>query len=271
MQVRFGAIVRTGFNSGDAFGSKGSQSVKQIQGPLTVSNEKTPGVQTYPPVLLEQQVMEPMYDQVALGVLVHGHLESHVREDGVAIHPPYPLHVRVVEHHLAQQRQLGPERAHLLLERGHVVEKLQAMEARVVDAVLQKLEVVEVAQRVGARPWLRTGNEERLGLPSNGLVVAGIAVVPLRALCIPVGDLGAQRVGRAGVPLGLLNELAGGGGVRHGLVHLRQHSRALRPDNLLAQVRNMGRLAPEQAVRAHRPAQHQQRDEPAEDGGLERA
>jgi hypothetical protein len=260
----------TCFDTGDAFGAEGGEGVEEVEGPLAVADEEAAGVDPDPAVLLEEEVVEAVDDKVALGVLGHGHLEGHVSEDGVAVHPPDPLHVRVVEHHLAQQRQLGPEGAHLLLKRGHVVEKLKPVKARVVNPVLEELEVVEVAQGVGARPRLRPGHEQRLNRPAQGHVPTRVARVPILPLRIPVRDLRPERIRRARVPLLLVHELAPRGVVRHRLLHLRQHARPLRLDNLLPQVRHVRRAAPEHPPRPHRPAQHQHRNKPAQNRNLER-
>lgn len=113
-------------------------------------------------------------------VLLHGKCEGHVGEEGVAVHPPNPLQFGIVHHELAQQRKLGPNRSHLLVEDGHVVEYLKAMEAGVVDPVLQKLKVVEVALGVATRTRLRARNEQCLRLSITRYVPARVEVVSLR-------------------------------------------------------------------------------------------
>lgn len=72
-------------------------------------------VETQPVFLLEQHVVISLHHHVILFVLVQGKLESHVGEDGVAVHPQDPLHIRASTHEHVDHEKLHPPPRHLLL------------------------------------------------------------------------------------------------------------------------------------------------------------
>ena len=119
------------------------------------------------------------------------------------------------------ERELGPESGHLGVEQRHVVEDLDAVDAAVVDLVLDGLEEVVVTDGVLAGLGGGAGDEQhpRLDVVEEGRRLR-VAAVPGGALLVPVGDLGAQRVGR--VPerprrrVRLVVAASGGGGRRGG-------------------------------------------------------
>ena len=119
------------------------------------------------------------------------------------------------------ERELGPESGHLGVEQRHVVEDLDAVDAAVVDLVLDGLEEVLVTDGVRAGLGGGAGDEQhpRLDVVEEGRRLR-VAAVPGGALLVPVGDLGAQRVGR--VPerprrrVRLVVAASGGGGRRGG-------------------------------------------------------
>jgi len=127
----------------------------------------------------------------------------------------------VREEQRPQEREFGPEAGHLGVEQRHVVEDLDAVDAAVIHLVLDGLEEVVVPDGVLAGLGRGTRDEQhpRLDVVEEGRRLR-VAAVPGGALLVPVGDLGAQRVGR--VPerprrrVGLVVAADGGGGRRGG-------------------------------------------------------
>jgi len=77
-----------------------------------------------------------MDDKIVACVLREGDLKRHVGEQCVGVQPPDPLDLGVGEHEAADEGELGPVPGELLVEVGHVVDDLDAVDPAVVDLVL---------------------------------------------------------------------------------------------------------------------------------------
>ncbi|KAG2614882.1 hypothetical protein PVAP13_3NG016090 [Panicum virgatum] len=183
-----------GLDAGGAPRAHGHPGVEQVQRPLAIAEQEDAGVEGDPGPLLEE-VRVAVDDEVAALVARERKLEGHVGEDGVAVHPPDPLHLRVRQHQAPHQRDLGPVPRQLRVEVRHVVHDVDAVEAAVVDLVLDSLEQVVVAGGVVAGPRRRAGDDQD---PRVAPRVAGrelrVPGQPLAALVVPVAHLGAQAV-----------------------------------------------------------------------------
>ncbi|TVU26914.1 hypothetical protein EJB05_29485, partial [Eragrostis curvula] len=176
-----------GLDADGAFGPHLHPRVEQVERPLAVPEEEDPGVERDP---------RPLLEQVGVPVDDKRKLERHVGEDGVAVDPPDPLHLRVGQHEAPGQRDLGPVPGQVRVQVGRVVHDLHAgVEAAVVDLVLDRLEQVVVARRVVAGPRRRARDQEDLGLsltvPGRELRVPGHPLLPRR---VPARDRRAQLV-----------------------------------------------------------------------------
>jgi hypothetical protein len=251
-----------GLHAHRALGTHGSPSVQQIQRPLTVPEQEAARVEPHPALLRVDHLVEAVQHHVHVAVLGHGELEHHVREHGVGVHPPQPLHLRVRQHELAQQRQLGPEPSHLVVQVRHVVEDVDVMHPAVVQLVLQALEQKVVAHGIIARLRLRPRHQQD---PVPAAAVgshAGVPLQPQRALRVPVADRSAQRVRdatrvRLWIPLVLL--------LARVAEHTSRLARALGLHTMTYRVRRPT-VRPCKTAGANRPPQDQHRDEPAQDG-----
>ncbi|KAL2652924.1 hypothetical protein R1flu_021052 [Riccia fluitans] len=67
-----------------------SPSIQEVQTPLTVPNQKAPGVETYTSLVLVHLFVPSVNHHVELRVLLDRQLELHVGEERVAVHPPKP-------------------------------------------------------------------------------------------------------------------------------------------------------------------------------------
>ncbi|GJN31212.1 hypothetical protein PR202_gb19578 [Eleusine coracana subsp. coracana] len=259
--------------------------VEHVKRPLAVAQQEAAGVEPNPILVVVDHLIPAVQDEVVRAVALPGQLKRHVGEHGVGVHPPQELDLRVREEQGADERELGPESGHLGVEQRHVVEDLDAVDAAVVNLVLDGLEEVVVADRVLA--WLGRGPRDEQH-PGLDVVEEGrrlrVAAVPGGALLVPVGDLGAERVGR--VPerprrrVGLVVPGArrrgggrrcgggggGGGGPGPGVVVLGE--RAVRVgDEVLAQLDEV-LLRRAESAGADGAAEHDDGEEQADDGEL---
>ncbi|CAL9133369.1 unnamed protein product [Musa textilis] len=200
--LEYGAVLEEGgedlarLGTGLALGAHGRPDVEEVERPLAVAEEETAGVEADPVAVVVDHLIPAVQNEVEGGVALPGELEGHIGEHGVAVHPPQELHLRMGEEERADQGQLGPEARHLGVEEGHVVEDLDAVDAAVVDLVLDGLEKVVVAHRVlaGLRGGSRHQEDARLSGAQKARPLR-VAAEPVGALLVPIGDLGAQGVG----------------------------------------------------------------------------
>lgn len=154
-------------------------------------------------MLVEDEIRVAVEDEVVGIVLLQGDLEDHVGEEGVAVHPPDPLHLRMRQHQPSDQGELRPVASKLAIEVRHVVDYLDPVETAVIDLVLDRFEEVVVPDRVVAGIRRGSGYEEDPRLPGDGIGEFRVLLEPDPALGIPIGDLGAEGVGGVGVEVGL--------------------------------------------------------------------
>jgi hypothetical protein len=186
-----------GLNTDRALWSHWCPCIKEIKRPLAVAQQEAACVEANPVLVVVDHLIPAVHDEVVGAVPLPWQLECHVGEHGVGVHPPEELDLRVREEQRAEERELGPESGHLGVEQRHVVEDLEAVDAAVVHLVLDGLEEVVVADGVLARLGRGARDEQhpRLDVVDEGRRLR-VAAVPRGPLLVPVGDLGAQRVGR---------------------------------------------------------------------------
>lgn len=198
--LQIGGEDLAGLDAGLAFRPHRSPHVEEVKRPLAIAEKEAASVEADPVVFFVHPIIPSVHDEVVVGVTVPGDLEGHVSKHGVTVHPPQELHLRVGEEERADQGELGPEAGHFGVEEGHVVEDLNAVDAAVVDLVLDGLEEVVVADRVLAGVGGGSGNEQHPGLAgAEEAHPIRVAAEPLGALPVPIGDHGPQRVGFRGV------------------------------------------------------------------------
>nr|CAB3496185.1 unnamed protein product [Digitaria exilis] len=248
-------------------------------GPIGAQQEAA-GVEPNPILVVVDHLVPAVHDEVIRPVALPRELECHVGEHGVGVHPPEELDLRVRQEQRPDERELGPEAGHLGVEQRHVVEDLDAVDAAVVDLVLDGLEEVVVTDGVlaGLGGGARDEQHPRLDVVEERRRLR-VAAVPVGALLVPVGDLGAQRIGR--VPecprrrVGLVVAAPGGRGRRRrgrggapgaGVVVLCE--RPVRVgDEVLAELDEV-LLRRAEAAGADGAAEHDDGEEEADDGEL---
>ena len=178
-----------------ALGTHARPDVQQIQRPLAVAEQEAARVEPHPASLLVHHVVVAVQHHVDVAVLVHGEVEEHVGEHGIRVHPPDPLDLRVREHELAQEGQLGPEPGHLVVQVGQIVEDVDVVQPAVVHFVLEALEQQVVAHGIVAGLGLGPRDEQDPMVSSAVGLQGGMLLQPQRALLVPVANTRAQRIG----------------------------------------------------------------------------
>ncbi len=187
-------LLLTCFVSDDAFGAHGSPGIKEIQSPLTVADEEGTSIEAGPALLLEHKLIKAMHDKIVFLVFLKRNLEQHIREHGIAIHPPDPLHLRMPEHQLPDERKLSPKPSHLCIQMSHVVEDFDVVETTVVDLVLDGHEKVVISHGIFAGGGLRARDKKHSGLSFGRCGDVGMHCFPCLSLLIPVCDHRTQSI-----------------------------------------------------------------------------
>ncbi|KAG6553051.1 hypothetical protein Mapa_005388 [Marchantia paleacea] len=168
--------------------------VEEIQRPLAVPDDHVPGIETHEALLLEHHLLRPPHDQIVLLVALERRLEHHVREHGVAVHPPDPLGLGVRQHHGPDHGDFPPPPRQLLVQIRHVVEEIHVVHPGVVDLILQGFEQEVRPSNFMAFPGPGAADEQdsRLG----PLLISGVlgSLHERSALLVPVGDVGVDVV-----------------------------------------------------------------------------
>ncbi len=161
---------------------------------MTVADEEGTSIEAGPALLLEHKLIKAMHDKIVFLVFLKRNFEQHIREHGIAIHPPDPLHLRMPEHQLPDEGKLSPKPSHLCIQMSHVVEDFDVVETTVVDLVLDGHEKIMISHGIFAGGGLRARDKKHSGLSFGRCGDVGILCFPCLSLLIPVCDHRTQSI-----------------------------------------------------------------------------
>ncbi len=134
--------------------------MEKVHGPLAVAENENASIEAYPTPLVIHGIVPPVHDHVVVGVLVEGNLKGHVCEDGVAVHPPDPVYLWVLQHEHMSEEDFHPPAGHLIIYLVQVVEELDVVQAAVVHFVFDGFQEHLITPFVRTGVWVRACDQK---------------------------------------------------------------------------------------------------------------